>query len=70
VAAVRRSRTVALLAKTPAVSAVTIDNVPIDLLKKITELAAREGRSRSSFVRRLLQRIVADYQAKKPFERP
>jgi hypothetical protein len=33
-------------------------------LEAIDELAARQDRSRSSFVRRELQRIVAEYQAK------
>jgi len=42
----------------------TISNVPSDILEAIDELAARQDRSRSSFVRRELQRIVADYQAK------
>jgi len=42
----------------------TISNVPSDVLEAIDELAARQDRSRSSFVRRELQRIVAEYQAK------
>jgi uncharacterized protein YaaN involved in tellurite resistance len=57
-------RTVTLLAKTPTVQILTISNVPNDILEAIDELAARQDRSRSSFVRRELQRIVAEYQAK------
>jgi hypothetical protein len=60
----QRARTVTPLAKTPAVQMLTISNVPSDLLEAIDELAARQDRSRSSFVRRELQRIVAEYQAK------
>jgi len=51
-------------AKTPTVQILTISNVPSDILEAIDELAARQDRSRSSFVRRELQRIVAEYQAK------
>ncbi|PYV57530.1 MAG: hypothetical protein DMG98_10215 [Acidobacteria bacterium] len=58
------ARTVPPLAKTPAVQILTISNVPNDILEAIDELAARQDRSRSSFVRRELQRIVAEYQAK------
>src|SRR5437660_3215860 len=58
------ARTVTPLAKTPTVQILTISNVPSDILEAIDELAARQDRSRSSFVRRELQRIVADYQAK------
>jgi metal-responsive CopG/Arc/MetJ family transcriptional regulator len=50
-------------AKTPAVQLLTISNVPSDILEAIDELAARQDRSRSSFVRRELERIVAEYQA-------
>jgi hypothetical protein len=60
----QRARTVTSLAKTPAVQILTISNVPSDILEAIDELAARQDRSRSSFVRRELQRIVAEYQAK------
>jgi uncharacterized protein YaaN involved in tellurite resistance len=60
----RRARTVAPLAKTPAVQMLTISNVPSDLLEAIDELAAKQDRSRSSFLRRELQRTVAEYQAK------
>jgi metal-responsive CopG/Arc/MetJ family transcriptional regulator len=42
----------------------TISNVPSDFLEAIDGLAAKQDRSRSSFVRRELQRIVAEYQAK------
>jgi len=58
------ARTVTPLAKTPTVQILTISNVPSDILEAIDELAARQDRSRSSFVRRELQRIVAEYQAK------
>ena len=47
-----------------------ISNVPSDILEAIDELAARQDRSRSSFVRRQLQRIVAEYQAKERYARP
>jgi hypothetical protein len=60
----QRARTVTPLAKTPAVQILTISNVPSDLVEAIDELAARQDRSRSSFVRHELQRIVAEYQAK------
>ena len=58
------ARTVAPQVKTPAVQILTISNVPSDILEEIDEIAARQDRSRSSFVRRELQRIVAEYQAK------
>ena len=61
---VRYARTVNPRAKTPAVQILTISNVPSDVLDAIDELAARQDRSRSSFVRRELQRIVAGYRAK------
>jgi len=64
------ARTVPPLAKTPTVQILTISNVPSDILEAIDELAARQDRSRSSFVRRELQRIVAEYQAKDSFARP
>jgi hypothetical protein len=51
-------------AKTPAVQLLTISNVPSDVLDAIDELAAGQDRSRSSFVRRELQRVVARYRAK------
>ena len=57
------ARSVTPLAKTPAVQLLTISNVPSDILEAIDELAARQDRSRSSFVRRELQRIVAKSQA-------
>ena len=60
----QRARTVNPLAKRPAVQILTISNVPSDILEAIDELAARQDRSRSSFVRRQLQRIIAEYQAK------
>ncbi len=57
-------RTVTPPAKTPNVQILTISNVPSDILEAIDELAARQDRSRSSFVRRELERSVAGYQAK------
>jgi metal-responsive CopG/Arc/MetJ family transcriptional regulator len=51
------------VAKSPAVQILTISNVPNDMLEAIDELAAKQDRSRSSFVRRELQRIVAGYRA-------
>ena len=65
----QRVRTVTALAKAPAVQILTISNVPSDILEAIDELAARQDRSRSSFVRRELQRIVAEYQAKEALSR-
>ena len=59
-----KCRTVIPPAKTPAVQILTISNVRSDILEAIDELAARQDRSRSSFVRRELQRTVAEYQAK------
>ena len=56
--------TVAPSEKAPAVQLLTISNVPSDILEAIDELAARQDRSRSSFIRRELQRSVAEYQAK------
>jgi hypothetical protein len=63
-------RTVAALAKTPTAQILTISNVPSDILEAIDEIAVRQDRSRSSFVRRELQRVVADYQAKDALRRP
>ena len=60
---VRYARTVNPRAKTPAVQILTISNVPSDVLDAIDELAAGQDRSRSSFVRRELQRIVTGYRA-------
>jgi Ribbon-helix-helix protein, copG family. len=57
------ARTVTRLAKTPAVQILSISNVPSDVLEAIDDIAARQDRSRSSFVRRELQRIVAEYHA-------
>ena len=64
------ARTVPPLAKTPTVQILTISNVPSDILEAIDELAAKQDRSRSSFVRRELQRIVVEYQTKDSFARP
>jgi Ribbon-helix-helix protein, copG family len=58
------------LLKDPTVQTVTISNFPADILQAIDELAARQHRSRSSFVRRELQRIVAEYQTKDALRRP
>ena len=60
----QHARTVPPRAKTPAVQLLTISNVPSAILEAIDELAARQDRSRSSFVRRELQRIIAEYRAK------
>ena len=60
----RYARAVNPRAKTPAVQILTISNVPSDVLDAIDELAAGQDRSRSSFVRRELQRVVAGYRAK------
>jgi hypothetical protein len=60
----RYGRTPNPRAKTSAVQILTISNVPSDVLDAIDELAAGQDRSRSSFVRRELQRIVAGYRAK------
>jgi uncharacterized protein YaaN involved in tellurite resistance len=57
-------RTVTPPPKRPAVQILTISNVPSAILEAIDELAARQDRSRSSFARRELERIVAEYQAK------
>ena len=62
-------RTVAPPAKTPAVQILTISNVPSDILEAIDELAARQDRSRSSFVRRELKRIVAECEASEALSR-
>ena len=48
----------------PAIQILTISNVPSDLLEAIDELAARQDRSRSSFVRRELERTVAESKAR------
>ena len=60
----RYARTVNPRAKAPVVQMLTISNVPSDILNAIDELATGQDRSRSSFVRRELQRIVAEYRAK------
>ena len=60
----RFARTIKARAKAPAVQMLTISNVPSDVLDAIDELAARQDRSRSSFVRRELQRIVVGQLAK------
>jgi uncharacterized protein YaaN involved in tellurite resistance len=57
-------RAVTSRAKTPTVQILTVRNVPSDILEAIDELAARQDRGRSSFVRRELQRIVAEYQTR------
>jgi hypothetical protein len=60
----QRARAVTPLARTPAVQILTISNVPSDILEAIDELATRQDRSRSSFVRRELQRAVGEYSVK------
>ena len=60
----RHARTVNPRAKMSAVQMLTISNFPSDVLDAIDKLAAGQDRSRSSFIRRALQRIVAGYQAK------
>ena len=60
----QRAGTVTPLAKTPAVQILTISNVPSAMLEAIDELAARQDRSRSSFVRRALERAVAEFNAR------
>jgi len=67
--AAQRARTVTTAVKRPAVQILTISNVPSDILEGIDELAARQDRSRSSFVRRELQRVIAEYQAKEALGR-
>jgi hypothetical protein len=61
----RRRRLARITFKAKAtIQILTISNVPSDLLEVIDELAARQDRSRSSFVRRELERIVTGYRAK------
>jgi hypothetical protein len=50
--------------KTRVVQMLSISNVSSDMLDAIDELAARQDRSRSSFIRHELQRIVAGYRAR------
>jgi len=59
----RSARAVHLRAKGPTLQILTISNVPSHVLDVIDELAAGQDRSRSSFVRRELQRVVAGYRA-------
>ena len=63
----RSDRTVTPLAKASTFQILTISNVSSNLLEAIDELAARQDRSRSSFVRRELERIVVEYRAKETF---
>jgi hypothetical protein len=58
------ARTVNTRAKTPAFQILTISNVPSDVLNAIDDLAAGQDRSRSSFVRRELQLMVAGQRTK------
>jgi predicted transcriptional regulator len=60
----RFARRVKSPAKMAAVQLLTISNVPNDVLDAIDELAAGQDRSRSSFVRGVLQRVVTEYRAK------
>jgi hypothetical protein len=64
-----KCRTVTPPVKTPNVQILTISNVRSDILEAIDELAAKEDRTRSSFVRRELERIVAEYQAKEALDK-
>jgi hypothetical protein len=59
----RYARTVNPRPKTPVVQLLTISNVPSYILDALDELAAAQDRSRSSFVRCALQRIVAGHGA-------
>ncbi len=59
----RYAQTVKSRAKTAAVQMLTISNVPSYVLDMIDEIAAGQDRSRSSFIRGALQRIVAGYRA-------
>jgi uncharacterized protein YaaN involved in tellurite resistance len=60
----QKRRTQRNLVKRSVVQILTVSNVPSDLLEAIDELAASQDRSRSSFIRRELQRAVAGYRAK------
>jgi hypothetical protein len=60
----RDAGTVNPRSKTSIFQMLTISNVPSHVLNAIDELAAGQDRSRSSFIRCELQRIVAGYQAK------
>jgi len=60
----RHARTLNPRAKTPHVQILTISNVPSDVLDAIDELAAEQDRTRSNFIRRELQRLVAGYRPK------
>ena len=59
----RYAQTVNSRDRMPVVQLLTISNVPSDVLDAIDKLASRQDRSRSSFVRRALQRVVAGYRA-------
>jgi hypothetical protein len=58
----QRVRAVPSREKRPAFRLLTIANVPRNVLEGIDELAGKQGRGRSSFVRHALHRIVADYR--------
>ena len=60
----RYNRTLNPRAKTSPVQILTISNVPSDVLDAIDELAAEQDRTRSNFIRRELQRLVAAYRPK------
>jgi len=60
----RSERYVRRVAKPATVQILTISNVPSRVLNAIDQLAAGQDRSRSSFVRRELKRIVSGYRAK------
>jgi len=54
----------AVISPARVVQMLSISNVSSDILDAIDELAARQDRSRSSFIRRELQRIVDGHRAK------
>ena len=66
----QRVRAVTQLPKRPGVQILTISNVRSDILEAIDELATKQDRSRSSFVRRELERVVAEYKAKEVLSKP
>jgi hypothetical protein len=50
--------------KMPLAPILSISNVPNEVLNAIDELAASQDRSRSSFIRRELKRVVTEYRTK------
>jgi hypothetical protein len=59
----RFARTANPPARSRAVQILSISNVPSGILDAIDELAADQDRSRSSFIRHELQRVIAGYRA-------